>query len=96
MMIKALRGRVVAKLKSEGGYNRPSGIYIPKSKDIPLKAEVMSVGDTSMTRNGEIKYSETAIGDIIHFKKYRPMFYNDAKSGMISVWWDDILMVETK
>ena len=95
-----LRGRALVEIIPCNYNTRPSGLLIINRKEVSTKGKVLSVGETSMDRNFNNIFAPCDIGDTIHFKKYTPMVHRvekrRMKEGKVTLWWEDIVAVETQ
>ena len=98
--LKAMKGRLIAEIINDNESVRESGIIIIDRKDVPVRAKVLSVGKDSYDKHLKKPLESPAkVGDIIHFKKYKPHFHqmdaHGTKEGIVTVWWSDIVAVES-
>jgi len=98
--MKPLRGRLLAELIPQDGMLRDSGLLLINRKDIATKARVTALGDDSMSTKGKRLTSPAFIGDIVHFKQYKPMTHTKTKegrkTGLVTIWFMDIILIEEK
>lgn len=98
--MKSLRGRLIADIIPLS-HERESGLIIVDRKGLSIRAKVVDVGDDSMSVTGRKLTSPAKVGEIIHFKRYKPMLHNQDgtsghRAGLITVWWEDIIAVEVE
>ena len=73
--MKCLRGRCIIKLYPPS-HVRQSGLIILARKDVSARGLVLSVGGDSMNVKGKPIKAPCKCGDIVHFKKYKPMYFD--------------------
>jgi len=76
----------------------PSGIIILDRKEVSAKGKVISVGADSMTIKRKPILAPCKKGDIVHYKKFVPMFHESSEKGMqeglVTLFWEDITCVQ--
>ena len=96
MRLKSLRGRLIGNLIPIGGA-RESGIIVVDRKGITTKAEVVAVGNDSMSVKGKKLKSPAKIGDIIYFRQHTSKTHKAGmeghRKGLMTIWWEDIILV---
>ena len=96
-MNKSLRGRVIVEIIPLS-HTRKSGLVILNRKEISNRGKVLSVGDNSQTAKGKPILAPCKEGQVIHYKKYKPMFQEftqeGMKKGICSIWFEDIVCIE--
>ncbi len=98
--MKSLRGRLIAEIIALS-HERASGIVVIDRKNISTRAKVIDVGADSVSMTGRVLTSPAKVNDIIYFKQFTPMLHGkdgseSHKSGLITVWWEDIIAVDVQ
>lgn len=96
MSKNVLRGRLIAEI-IPCNYSTPSGLLIVDRKNVSSRGKVLAIGKESMSVNSKAILPPCKAGDIVYYKKYKPMYHDYSKDGMqkgtCTIWWEDILAI---